>query len=97
MSLLLVKKLIAHSFALLEGVGAKKSTARAFSFDQHEWMLGINAFGRFLNVNLNSSAYKKRIAGSAHLFIIILTIFYYNIFGLALHMTKTSFNCITLR
>ena len=39
--------------------------------------------GRFLNANLNSSAYKKRIAGSAHVFIIILTIFYYNIFDLS--------------
>ena len=45
-------------------------------------MLGINAFGRFLNANSNSSAYKKGIAGSAHLFIILLTILYYNIFDL---------------
>ena len=43
-------------------------------------MLGINPFGRFLNANLNSSAYKKE---SAHRFIIILTIFYYNIFDLS--------------
>jgi len=34
-------------------------------------MLGINPYGRFLDTNLNSSAYKK---GSAHLFIIVFII-----------------------
>ena len=60
MSLLLVKKLIAHSFDLFGGCGGEKiDWARFFIWPTSIWMLGINAFGRFLNVNLNSSAYKK--------------------------------------
>ena len=47
-------------------------TFEAFLFDQHQWMLGISPYRRFLNANLNSSAYKKE---SAHLFIIVLNIF----------------------
>ena len=36
--------------------------------------LGHQIYGRFLNANLKSSAYKKGLAKSAHLFIIVFII-----------------------
>ena len=39
--------------------GLKIDCARIFVRPTSIWMLGINAYGRFINANLNSSAYKK--------------------------------------
>ena len=45
------KKLISHNLATLEGVGTKKSIARAFLFDQHQSGCWASMHGRFLNAN----------------------------------------------
>ena len=69
------KKKISHIFAFLEGDIKNRLRAQFYLTNFNGCWASIH--GRFLNANLNSSAYKKE---SAHRFIIILTILYYNIF-----------------
>ena len=48
-----------HLSNFRRGGGRKKSIARSFLFDQHQAGCWASTYGRFLNENLNSSAYKK--------------------------------------
>ena len=71
MSSKLYKKIKSPHFSnFRRGGDVKIDCVRTFIWPT-SWMLGINPNGRFLNANLNSSAYKK---GLDHLFIIVLTI-----------------------
>ena len=58
-----MKKIIVHDLDVLEGVWGHKNRLRAHFYltniNFEIWMLGINPYGRFLNANSNSSAYKK--------------------------------------